>query len=587
MLRVTGDDGTIVLTVPPSKEDNLGKKVVDLDNHAALVRSGKPTVGNVLLGPRGLPAFPVRVAVIRQGKVVYGLTSIVRPSMLADIINRNGLPRAWLGWIADGQGKLIVSTFGDSASITHPASELVSLGERSSTGLMSGSIRDGRQIRLAAVPVQGTGWTIYVGVSAAAYAAATTQGFYVLGISAFATLVLSCLAAFLFLRELAARRRDEAALASWQRIDALGKLTGGMAHDFNNLLMVFQSGTESIRRRPEDLARMKRILDGMNEAVARGRTLTQRLLSFSRRSNRDAVTTSVQDHLPLFKDSLAQAGQELVDLKFDFAADLWPVKIDPQSLETALINLVTNAREAMPKGGAVTVSAQNVAELSGETRRLKGPGLAVTVADEGTGISAGDIPRIYEPFYTTKDGAPGLGLSQVAAFAERSGGMVQATSTGKGSVFTIFLPRDESAVFDSTAPSDASALPASVLVVDDTQSSLSAAQMTLEDAGVRTFTATSGQAATAVLNVEKVEGVLTDIRMPGMSGLDLLAHIKSNHPAIPVVLMTGFSEAMEQGHQVDVPVVTKPFTSAQLRNAFAAAMSKAAGANRAASSELR
>jgi signal transduction histidine kinase/CheY-like chemotaxis protein len=586
MLRITGADGSVELTVPPSKMDGTGQKVVDAASHAALVRTGKPTIGAVVLGPRGLPAFPVRVAVIRDGEVVYGLTSVIRPSAIEAIIQKNGLPKDWAGWIVDGAGKLVVSTFTDVASIAHPAADAVTLDMRGSGALQAGNLRDGRQVRVGSVPIEGTDWTIYVGMPASAYAATVSSGLTLLMATALVTVLLSCVAAFLFLRELAARRRDEAAVASWQRVDALGKLTGGLAHDFNNLLMVFQSASESIRRRPDDLNRVNRIVDGMTEAVARGKTLTQRLLSFSRRSNQDAVTTRITDQLPLLKDSLRQAGQELVALKFDFAAGLWPTKIDPQSLETALINLVTNAREAMPDGGTVTISARNVADLAAETKKLKGQGLAISVADEGQGIADDDVNRIYEPFFTTKEGATGLGLSQVAAFAQRSGGTVTVGrgAAGRGTVFTIYLPRDLTAEevptavpikkLQPSAVTSRQALPESILVVDDTPSSLTVAQMTLDDAGVRTYAAANGRAAISVLNGEKVGGVLSDIRMPGMSGLDLLDYIRSKHPGIPMVLMTGFSEVIEQGHRVDVPVLTKPFTSEQLRNAFAIAASR-------------
>lgn len=595
MLRITAADGTVELTVPPSKVDGTGQKAVDAASHAELVRTGKPTIGSVALGPRGLPAFPVRVAVIRAGKVVYGLTSVIRPSALEAIIEKNGLPRDWVGWIVDGSGKLVVSTFSDVGSLAHPAADAVTLDIDKGAALQTGNLGDGREVRVGAVPVEATDWTIYVGMPASVYDAAVSRGLRMLAATALATVLLACLAAFLFLRELAARRRDEAAVASWQRVDALGKLTGGLAHDFNNLLMVFQSASESIRRRPDDLGRVNRILDGMAEAVTRGKTLTQRLLSFSRRSNQDAVSTDIAEQLPLLRDSLGQASQDLVTLQFAFAPGLWPTRIDPQSLETALINLVTNAREAMPDGGTVTVAAKNIADLFAETKKLTGQGVAVSVADGGPGIADDDVDRIYEPFFTTKEGAAGLGLSQVAAFAQRSGGTVTVgRGGGRGTMFTIYLPRDlaaedspaRAATSESLPFAAAEVMPATVLVVDDTPSSLTVAQMTLEDAGVRTYSAASGQVAITVLNGEKVGGVLSDIRMPGMSGLELLDHVRSRYPGMPMVLMTGFSEVIEQGHRVDVPVLTKPFTSEQLRSAFALARSRV-GERTAAAAALR
>ena len=577
MVRVTAPDGTVELTVPPSSMDGSDRKVIDIESHDELVATGKPIIGSVRLGPRGLPAFPVRVAVIRNGSVVYGLTSIIRPETLANVIHRNGIPASWAGWIADGEGRLVVSTFAGQDAATKHASEFVTVDVAEDSDLMPGKLADGTELRVRALAIPGTDWTLNVGMPAAAYLASFSKGLTALAAAAVLAFGLSVLAVYLFIRELGARRRDEATLASWQRVDALGKLTGGIAHDFNNLLMVFQGASEGIRRRPDDVARTSRLLDGMAEAVARGRALTQRLLSYSRRSNHDAVPVRIPHHLPDLRDSLLQAGQDLVDLAFEIPPDLWPVNIDPQSLETALINLVTNSREAMPSGGKIVVSARNVAELRWETKQVEGPGIAISVADEGAGIAPEDIARIYEPFYSTKEGSPGLGLSQVAAFARRSGGSLGVNSVqDRGAVFTVYLPRADLADIGGTA-ADAAQLPSVIMVVDDTPSSRAVAQMSLEDAGVRVVTAGDGTTALALLAKESVEGVLTDIRMPGMSGLELLERIRAVKPELPVVLMTGFSEAVEQGHYVDVPILRKTFTTKELVNAFSDAAARVSG----------
>jgi signal transduction histidine kinase/CheY-like chemotaxis protein len=511
--------------------------------------------------------------------VVYGLTSSIRPEALGQIFADNGLPADWVGWIGDGRGRLVYANFAELSDLTRPIDRVVNIASNSES-LATGNLVDGRTVRISSVPVDGTDWTMNVGMPSDVYAAAYSGGLAVIAATTLATAALSILAAVLFLRELAAGRRDEEAVASWQRLDALGKLAGGVAHDLNNLLMVFQSAADRLGRQPEDKDRIVSIVDSLHQAVARGKTLTQRLLSFSRRSNTDAVSVRLSEHVESLRDTLTQAGQELVSLTFDLPPNLWPVRIDPQSSETALINLVTNAREAMPRGGRVTISARNIDDLARAGSSSPGPGVALSVSDQGDGILPEDVHRVLEPFYTTKENAPGLGLSQVAAFAKRSGGTLRVNSIpGRGSVFTILLPRDPAAHSEHEAVIDPRQLPALILVVDDTPSSREAACRVLEDWGVATLEATDGRSALAIMESRPVGGVLTDIRMPIMSGLDLLDNVRRKYPGLPIVLMTGFSEAVEQGRPIDAPVLLKPFTFEQLRRAFSAAQSARAPAN--------
>ena len=574
MLRITDLEGQLLLSVPPARQPQ--RRVVDDESHKRLVATKSAVIGNVALGPRKLPAFPVRVPVIRQGAVVLGLTAVIRPQSLNGILQANGLPPSWIGWITDGQGRLVATTAAVPQLITLPAEQLVQVRDLDEHEVASGKLHSGEELRVASMPVAGSDWKVRVGMPMSEYQSRSSQGLYILAVAGGLTALLSALALILLLRELEARRRNEAALAGWQRMDALGKLTGGIAHDFNNLLMVFQSSTESLQRRRGDEARVERILQGMLDAVNRGRTLTQRLLSYSRRPNQSATPMRIQDQAELLKEILAKAAQDAVELKISFPDDLWPVNIDLQAFESTLINLVTNAREAMPAGGLVEISARNITDLRSETARLSGPGIAVTITDNGSGIAAEDMPRIFEPFYTTKKGdSSGLGLSQVHAFAERSGGTVTVSrAEPRGTAFTLHLPRhipvfSRSAAQEAAAVPTASRLPAKVLVVDDTSSSLEASKMTMEDLGIEVIAVTSGRAALAALHWDTgIQAILTDIRMPGMSGLELADYVKVLNPRITIILMTGFSEAIETGHAVDLPVLMKPFTTQSLTETF-------------------
>jgi signal transduction histidine kinase len=522
------------------------------------------------------------VPVTRDGRVVYGLSAVILPQAISRIIKTNGLPPTWVAWITDGKKRLVASTLEKAALVAGPSSAFVRTTGADMT-LSVGSLADGSDVRFSSDLVDGSDWQVHIGMPMSEYRRISTRGLLFVLAAGGLALLLAITAIVLFLRELKARQQSDAALASWQRMDALGKLAGGVAHDFNNLLMVFQSAAEAIKRKHDDERRMKQIAEGMTEAVGRGKTLSQRLLSFSRRSNQDAQLFRLQQNAPALQDMLAQATQDAVQVNLDLKADLWPVAVDPRALETALINLVTNAREAMPTGGVVDVKARNVPEMFNETRTLKGAGLAISVSDTGAGIKPEDLQRVFEPFYTTKAGSShGLGLSQVFAFAERSAGMVKVSSVrDRGSVFTIYLPR----AIEPAPPETTDGiwtLPRKVLVVDDTPSSLAVARTMLEDNEFIVSAAPSGRTALAVLRSEPdIEALLTDVRMPEMSGLELAGPAKREFPHLAIVLMTGYSEVIESGTTLDWPVVTKPFTSEQLRAALARPADRAKPAPRA------
>jgi len=577
-VRLTDLRGNIVVSVPALADRSRTNTVVDLESHNAVVAAASALIGNISRGPHGLPAFPIRVPVLRQGKVVAILSAVIRPQAVINVFKANGLPEGWVGWVEDNKGRLVAASTSQLALLGGPAAAFVKHEQSGEMAFLTGEHVEGQKLRISLAPVAGSNWTVYCAMPLSRYAQATQRGFLtMLAVGSFA-LLLSLAAVFLFMRELRARRRDEEAIASGYRLDALGKLTGGIAHDINNLLMVFQSGTESIKRRRNDERRVDQILEGMQQAVARGKTLTQRLLQFSRRSNQDAETISIYARSPSITDLLRQAAQDTVILITEFEPALWEVTVDPGAFETALINLVTNGREAMPEGGDITVTARNVQEMSAETPKLKGPGVAITVSDGGSGITPDVLPRVFEPFFTTKpDGGPGLGLSQVYSFALRSGGVVTIASVpGRGSAFTIYLPRAKSSVDAADRKSAITGeLPRSILVVDDNATSLAVTKSALEDHGIEVTAASSGSAALDILRRQhNFQVVLTDIRMPGMSGIQLAHVIQRDYPAIGVSLMTGYSEELESGISVSFPVLTKPFTQERLIEALLQASSR-------------
>eukprot|EP00913_Durusdinium_trenchii_P004201 g3893.t1 len=330
----------------------LQTPVVDLESHERVVQTGIPLIGNVALGPRGRAAFAVRVPIQRKDKVRAVLSAVVRPAIVTELLYAAGLPPTWTAWVVDGQDRLVAST-GAPALAGSLSSEFATF---SGASIGSATLKDGGELRVSEVALSETPWRVRVGLPVAEYSQLATSATTLLMGASCLTLLLSGSAAFLFHREVRARSRERETVANWQRMDALGKLTGQAAHDFNNLLMVFQSGVEGIKRRRNDEKRVNQLLSHMSEGVSRGKAITQRLLSFSRRSNQGAEHVDLDVKLLELNPLLQQAVNDSILIDIKIPEDTWPVHVDPASLEIALINLFTNSREAMEDGLTSTVS---------------------------------------------------------------------------------------------------------------------------------------------------------------------------------------------------------------------------------------
>jgi signal transduction histidine kinase len=247
-------------------------------------------------------------------------------------------------------------------------------------------------------------------------------------------------------RETADRVKAEEMLRQSQKMEALGQLTGGIAHDFNNLLTVMMGSLESIARRAGDDKALRRALDNAQAGADRAATLTQQLLAFARKQSLQPVDQDVNDLIQRMLELLRRALGERISLHADLAPDLWPVRIDPNQLESALLNLAVNARDAMPEGGVLTIRTRNAVEdvngVAGTSDRDQF--VLIEVADTGAGMSDDVKPKVFEPFFTTKPvgRGSGLGLSQVEGFVTQSGGRVVIESAaGQGTSVRLYLPR--------------------------------------------------------------------------------------------------------------------------------------------------
>ena len=358
-------------------------------------------------------------------------------------------------------------------------------------------------------------------------------------------------------------------LAESQKLDALGQLTGGVAHDFNNLLMIISGSLHTLKRGIDEDSRLQRALSAIEAASRRGAALTSQLLTFARRQSVNPQAVDVAARINAVRDVLSTGVGSTVTLQFDVNRAVWPVMVDVAELETALVNLAINARDAMPEGGVITVAANNTT-LSDEL--IAGEYVAISVEDTGTGIAPDVLGKIFDPFFTTKPigKGTGLGLSQVHGFAHQAGGTVKvASELGKGTRITILLPRKDVAL----AVDDGGAVEAggsgTVLLVEDNPEVAVVSTSLLEQLGYTVRRVTNAEAALDEVEHDGIDLVFTDIVMPGkMDGLSLARQLKTKRPQLPVLLATGYSDAAVNVRG-DFPILRKPYEIHQLSQAIA------------------
>jgi PAS domain S-box-containing protein len=352
-------------------------------------------------------------------------------------------------------------------------------------------------------------------------------------------------------------------LAESQKLDALGQLTGGVAHDFNNLLMVISGSLHTLKKAVGDDPKCRRALSAIEGATRRGASLTSQLLTFARRQSVNPQAVDVAERIDAVREVLDAAVGSTVKLQFDVNRGVWPVLVDVAEFETALVNLVVNARDAMPGGGVITISAHN---------DTPGGNVAISVADTGTGIAPDILSRIFDPFFTTKPvgKGTGLGLSQVHGFAHQAGGTVKvASELGKGARITILLPRQEDAPAAEEVDAIETGGSGTVLLVEDNPEVASVSAGLLEQLGYTVRRVANAEAALRELELDGVDLVFSDIVMPGkMDGLGLARHLKAVRPRLPILLTSGYSDAA-LNVRGDFPILRKPYEIHELSQAIA------------------
>jgi signal transduction histidine kinase len=383
------------------------------------------------------------------------------------------------------------------------------------------------------------------------------------------------------------RRQVEAALRHAQKLEAVGQLTGGVAHDFNNLLTAVLGNLELIGMRHGDAGTQKLV----NSAVAsaeRGAQLTQQLLAFARKQHLEPRLLSLNDVVAAMSGLLERAIGTSIRVELRLERGLWSALVDPNQLELLILNLGINARDAMPKGGRITIGTANLPAADPNRPADLPPGdlIRLAVADTGQGMSEEVLARAFEPFFTTKERGrgSGLGLSQVYGVAKQSGGDVRIKSAlGRGTEVDIYLPRARGAAPAWTAegaPASAQ-IPrgdATVLVVDDDHDVREFIVTSLHNLGYRVLEAASGLAALEVVaRDDSIDGVLVDYAMPGMTGAELAQRLARRRPDLPLLFTTGYAEERALDEQLrGAPLLRKPFKLAELAEKMEAMLRRTA-----------
>jgi PAS domain S-box-containing protein len=376
-------------------------------------------------------------------------------------------------------------------------------------------------------------------------------------------------------RDITDRRRAQeeleqarAAIFQSQKMQALGELTGGIAHDFNNLMTVIRGSAELLQK--EELApeKRRRYVHAITETADKATALTAKLLAFGRRQSLKPEVLDLGSRLDAFGEVLSRTLGSHIKVRLDLAVDLSPIEADAAELETALLNAAFNARDAMPDGGTLTISARNVVEEKA---------VRIALIDNGQGIPADILERVFDPFFTTKPvgKGTGLGLSQIHGFAAQTGGRAEISSQlGMGTTVSLTLPGSD------RQPDNGSTIRTAIanwerldiLLVEDNDNVRQFARSMLGELRADVTDVGSAEAALDLLGQRHFDLVFSDIVMPGMSGLDLARHLREAAPDQRVLLATGYSREVAGGEAAGFHIVQKPYGAESLTVAISLAL---------------
>jgi len=368
-------------------------------------------------------------------------------------------------------------------------------------------------------------------------------------------------------------KQQEEQLRRTQKMDALGKLTGGIAHDYNNMLSVIMGYAQELQDELANNPKLSKLANDIRNASERGTNLSRKLLAFTRKKEPQASVTDINNFLLTEQELLQKTLTPRIKINYELDEKLWPVFLDPGDLEDAILNLTINAMHAMESGGELVISTGNVcvAEQDIVNPEMEaGDYVKVVVSDTGVGMDEETRNKIFDPFFTTKGSqGVGLGLSMVYGFMKRSGGEILVTSApGKGSEFVLYFPRYRGPIPTQKSVEDKNVNVLgegeSILVVDDEPEILALIEKILTKAGYTVFTADSGEQALRVLEKEKIQLIISDVIMPAMDGFQLVSIIREKYPELKIQLISGFTDERDdiiESSGLMKSLIYKPFPS--------------------------
>jgi signal transduction histidine kinase/CheY-like chemotaxis protein len=525
------------------------------------------------LAPDAKPFVTIRAPVIRDGGPRFVVTVLLRPEVFERAITDSHIRLTWRPFLVDGADRIIAAPLARDSVGQRTTQPAINARASGMSDVYAGVAWSGEPVITAFSKSPDSNWSAHISIPAAEYNEPLRRSIMTIGGLLVIASLLFAVFASIARREYLAARAEADALARANRMEALGRMTGGIAHDFNNLLMVVSTGVEMLRKRNTDRD-SERFLLAIHNAADRGVRLTRELMSFSRGQGGQIETIEVGLRIASIKSLIRQSVADNIIVDYRLPQTPCFVRVDPAQFDLAIINVVVNARDAMPDGGTIIIAA----ECLNPGANRKGARLRLSISDTGAGISAKDLPHVFEPFFTTKNvgKGTGLGLSQVYGFCKAHGGAAEISSPpGQGVTVTISLPLAEAPSAPAPAPAPQStADPAwraeglDAVVVDDNDDVRVLTGEVLADVGFRVRYASNGSEALALCEAGSAL-VVSDIVMPGpVDGVALARTIRARWPDMQVVLMTGYSEATKDAVAAGVPVLAKPFTRIALLEAI-------------------
>jgi signal transduction histidine kinase len=552
-------DGRRVFSTQPG-DDGIHRRVEDAVSFQEAATTGRPAVGDIVRGKLGRWGIPLRAPVVRGGKVVYVVTVLVDPKAVRRTLSSLRMPGPWVTFVVNAEGHVVARLPDDDRSSlgTPISAQGQAARQRGGGGGYRGRLLTGEESQTFYWMSPRSLWSAHAAIPRSAWEAPLRQMVATLLGGFLICLLLAAVLGVLWLRDYEQRRRQAAAVELATRIDALGRLTGGVAHDFNNLLTVIKGNTDILGRRVKGQAQAERPIAAIRAATERAAQLTRQLLVFARGGPAEPTAVDLTRKVLDLLGAMSQLVGSGVVIETDFEPGLPPVSVDPLQLEAALLNLAANARDAMDGSGMLHLRL-----------RRSGDWIILSVRDQGPGFEAAILPRVFDPFFTTKPvgQGTGLGLSQVYGLVKGAGGRVEAANApGGGAIVSLSFPPAETPAAAPVADTPAASPPAAgsgaaaVLLVDDNDAVRATTAAYLRDGGFEVLEAGEAAGALRLLQANSVKAVITDIVMPGeMDGMGLADAIQAMQPGLPVLLVSGFSERAVEVQARGLPVINKPY----------------------------